>query len=306
MLATEPHCSAMNSGLRNDLVAFDGPLAGRTLRSLEPVGGGCIHQAWSLTLDDGQRVFAKTGGSDAMALFSVEVEGLAALHAHADPELLVVPRPLATAQLSHGAVLLLPWLELGGRDQHALGRGLARLHRASAEASPGRFGWQRDGFIGAGPQPGGWRERWGDCFVELRLVPQLNLLGSLRDESQSLSVLLERLKDYLNRHDPAPSLVHGDLWAGNAGSLENNSGCLFDPACWWADREVDLAMTRMFGGFGADFYNSYENEYPMANNSAERVEIYNLYHLLNHANLFGGGYVQQSRASLKRLAQQLI
>ena len=305
MLATEPRCSAMHSGLRNDLVAWDGPLAGQTLRAVEPVGGGCIHQAWSVTLQDGQRLFAKTGGSDAMALFTVEAEGLVALHGHADPELLVVPRPLATVQLAHGAVLLLPWLELGGRDQHALGRGLARLHRASADASPGRFGWHRDGFIGAGPQPGGWRERWGDCFVELRLLPQLHLLGSLIDEWESILVLLEHLKDDLNRHDPAPSLVHGDLWAGNAGSLANQRGCLFDPASWWADREVDLAMTRMFGGFGADFYTSYAAEYPLSDRSEERVEIYNLYHLLNHANLFGGGYIEQSRASLKRLARHM-
>ena len=303
MLATEPHGPAMNSGLRNDLVASDGPLAGQTLRVVEPVGGGCIHQAWSLTLDDGQRLFAKTGGSEALALFSVEAEALSALHAHADQELLVIPRPLVTTRLTHGAVLLLPWLELAGSDQRALGRGLARLHRASADASSGRFGWQRDGFIGAGPQPGGWRERWGDCFVELRLIPQLNLLGSLRDDAQSLMVLLERLKAHLNRHDPVPSLVHGDLWGGNAGSLSDQRGCLFDPASWWADREVDLAMTRMFGGFGSDFYASYAAEYPLGSGSDERVEIYNLYHLLNHANLFGGGYVDQSRASLKRLAR---
>ena len=136
MLARERHWSAMHSGLRDDLVAADGPLAGQTLQTVEPVSGGCIHQAWSLTLDGGQRLFAKSGGPEAMALFRVEAEALEALHDFADPKLLVVPRPRAIAQLTHGSVLLLPWLDLGGGDQRALGRGLARLHRSSAEASP--------------------------------------------------------------------------------------------------------------------------------------------------------------------------
>ena len=303
MLARERHWSAMHSGLRDDLVAADGPLAGQTLQTVEPVSGGCIHQAWSLTLEGGQRLFAKSGGPEAMALFRVEAEALEALHDFADPKLLVVPRPRAIAQLTHGSVLLLPWLDLGGGDQRALGRGLARLHRTSAEASPGRFGWHRDGFIGAGPQPGGWKDAWGDCFVELRLVPQLNRLAGRGHAAGVDAALLECLKQVLNRHNPSPSLVHGDLWGGNAGTLMDRRGSLFDPASWWADREVDLAMTRLFGGFGADFYAGYAEEYPTSIDSDERVEIYNLYHLLNHANLFGGGYVDQSRALLKRLAR---
>lgn len=306
MLARERHGVVMHAGLRDDLVAADGPLAGRILRSVEPVAGGCIHQAWSLTLDNGQRLFAKSGGMEAMALFRVEAEALEALHAHADPELLVVPRAVAMTQLSQGAVLLLPWLDLSGRDQRALGRGLARLHRVSADASPGCFGWQRDGFIGAGPQPGGWRQRWGDCFVELRLLPQLKQLGDVVPRSESFDAVLDALKELLNRHEPRPSLVHGDLWGGNAGSLGDQRGCLFDPASWWADREVDLAMTRMFGGFGQEFYAGYSSDYPLEPGSDERVEIYNLYHLLNHANLFGGGYIDQSRASLKRLSRLLL
>ena len=305
MLATETSRLAMNPGLRQDLVASDGPLAGVTLKAVEPIGGGCIHQAWSLQLGDGRRLFVKSGEAGAINLFRVEADALEALHQHAATELLVVPQPLAMSQLPHGDVLLLPWLDLGGVDQRALGRGLAWLHRCSEAASPGTFGWHRDGFIGSGAQPGGWRNSWGACFVELRLRPQLQQADRLGFDPLVLDRLLTQLTNHLDRHAPLPALVHGDLWGGNAGSLSDGRGALFDPATYWADREVDLAMTRMFGGFDASFYSAYNAEYPVAPGAEERIEIYNLYHLINHANLFGGGYIKQSRASLQRLARLL-
>ena len=295
----------MNAGLRADLVAAEGPLAGVDLVGVSPVGGGCIHQAWRLDLNDGRRLFAKSGGVEAMPLFEVEADALEALHHFADPDLLVVPSPVALCELAHDSVLLLPWLELSGADQSALGRGLALLHQATMRDGPGRFGWHRDGYIGAGPQPGGWRERWGEAFVELRLRPQLKLFSGRGFDADAQQRLLRNIADHLDQDDVAPSLVHGDLWGGNAGTLADGRGCLYDPASWWADREVDLAMTRMFGGFGSDFYASYAAEYPLGSGSDERVEVYNLYPLLNHANLFGGGYVDQSRASLKRLARSM-
>ena len=160
----------MNSELRRDLTAADGPLAGALITEVSPVGGGCIHQAWKLRLGDGQLLFAKSGGVSALPLLEVEAEALEALHAHADASFLVVPQPIALAALPHGAVLLLPWLDCGGNDQTALGRGLALLHQSSMASSPARFGWHCDGFIGAGPQLGGWRDDWGSAFVELRLA----------------------------------------------------------------------------------------------------------------------------------------
>ena len=156
----------MNSELRRDLTAEDGPLAGAVITDVSPVGGGCIHQAWKLCLGDGQLLFAKSGGASALPLFEVEAEALEALHAQADASFLVVPQPIALAALPHGAVLLLPWLDCGGNDQTALGRGLALLHQSSMASSPARFGWHRDGFIGAGHQLGGWRDDWGSAFVE--------------------------------------------------------------------------------------------------------------------------------------------
>ena len=295
----------MNSELRRELTAVDGPLAGAVISEVSPVGGGCIHQAWKLRLSDGQLLFAKSGGLSALPLFEVEVEALEALHAHADNTFLVVPQPMALAALPHGAVLLLPWLDCRGNDQAALGRGLALLHQSSMASSPARFGWHRDGFIGAGPQPGGWRDGWGSAFVELRLRPQLETLQGLSQDSTGLDQLLLRLAEHLNEHQPRPALVHGDLWGGNAASLIDGRGSIFDPASWWADREVDLAMTQLFGGFGEEFRSAYRKVLPRIPGADDRVEIYNLYHLLNHANLFGGGYINQCRASLRDLARRI-
>ena len=294
----------MNSELRRDLTAEEGPLEGAVITDVSPVGGGCIHQAWKLRLGDGQVLFAKSGGASALPLFEVEAEALEALHAQADASFLVVPQPIALAALPHGAVLLLPWLDCGGNDQTALGRGLALLHQSSMSSSPARFGWHRDGFIGAGPQLGGWRDDWGSAFVELRLRPQLEALDGLQQDSTDLNPLLLRLAEHLNEHQPHPALVHGDLWGGNAASLSDGRGSIFDPASWWADREVDLAMTRLFGGFGEAFRSGYRDVLPDAPGADGRVEIYNLYHLLNHANLFGGSYQSQCRASLRELARR--
>ena len=297
----------MHSSLQEALVAPDGLLGGETLESVRPVSGGCIHRAWRLSLRGGRTVFAKSGTSQAMDLFEVEADALDALHDHAPPELLVVPRPLGFCRTAAGAVLLLPWLELGVMDPTALGRGLALLHqRSSLAAESHGFGWHRDGFIGAGPQPGGWRDRWGDAFTELRLLPQLKLGRSWGLKIEDCAPVLEALAAHLNRLPIQPSLVHGDLWGGNAGGLSDGRGAIFDPASWWAHHEVDLAMTRLFGGFSKDFYRAYSTVIPAEEDSEDRVEIYNFYHLLNHANLFGGGYIEQSKTCLRGLVRRLM
>ena len=296
----------MNEQLLQGLVSPGGALAGATIQAVTPVGGGCIHQASCLHLADGRRLFAKSGTADALVLFEVEAEALAALHDHADEALLLVPRPLAVTSICGAAVLLLPWMDLEGSDQQNLGRGLALLHRRSSHVSPGRFGWHRDGFIGAGPQPGGWREGWGACFVDLRLRPQLALLGDCGCPPEQLNRFLKELEARLDDHNPEPSLVHGDLWGGNAGVISDGRGAIFDPATWWADREVDLAMTSLFGGFSRQFREAYRSVLPPRSGEAERVAIYNLYHLLNHANLFGGSYVSQATSSLQRLIRMMF
>jgi fructosamine-3-kinase len=282
---------------------------GIQLVSRSPVGGGCIHQAWCLhTAGDG-RLFAKTNRADQWPLLEAEVDGLAAL-ARVAPRGLVIPEPLAWGLAGEEAVLVLPWLELarGGAPDAwaACGANLARLHRRSLAPSPeaptGRgFGWPRDNFIGASPQPNGWRDDWGVFFAECRLRPQLHWLARGGHPMRGAERLLERVPAWLEGHSPSPCVVHGDLWSGNGALLTGGGSCLFDPAAHRGDREVDLAMAHLFGGFPDAFFRGYQEEWPLPAGWREREALYNLYHWLNHANLFGGGYKKQAQSVMDTL-----
>ena len=284
---------------------------GLTLRRLVPVGGGCIHRAWRLELADGGRLFAKSNRLALRPLLEAEAAGLAALAAAAPPRL-VVPQPLALANLGTEALLLLPWLELGGSsgpraEAHwwQLGTDLAALHRASLQGHNGGFGWPHDNFIGAGPQRNGWSERWGPFFAERRLGPQLAWAARNGRRLEGAETLVERAKAWLAAHPAEPCLVHGDLWRGNADLLADGAGgALFDPAVYRGDREVDLAMAQLFGGFPQAFFAGYEAAWPLPPGHRQRRDLYNLYHLLNHANLFGGGYWQQAQNSIRTLLRE--
>jgi fructosamine-3-kinase len=282
------------------------PLAGRT-----PVGGGCIHSAWCLTLADGSRRFAKTSPAAALPLLEAEAEGLRALAAAADPAQLVVPGPLALGRVEGQAVLVLPWLNLGGDGWRAFGTSLAALHRRSLQGplvegdrGAAAFGWPRDNALGTSPQPNGWLEDWAGFFVQRRLAPQLTRLSRAVGEMPGAAELLASVPDWLASHRPEPCLVHGDLWSGNGAPLVDGRGALFDPAVHRADREVDLAMARLFGGFPEAFFEGYGEEWPLPEAHGGRVALYNLYHLINHANLFGGSYINQVRLAIVRLLRE--
>ena len=287
---------------------------GRRLVARTPVGGGCIHRAWRLQFADGGVLFAKTNRASALPLLGAEVEGLLALAAHA-PEGLVVPEPLAWGTAADQAVLVMPWLDLdgigGGSGDTAavfrLGQHLADLHRASAASSSGQgYGWPAANFIGSAPQANGWRSSWGQFFVECRLAPQLAWAARRSKPLQGAAALLELVPQWLAGHPAEPVLVHGDLWCGNAALLSDGSGVIFDPACYWGDREVDLAMAQLFGGFSPSFFAGYTSRWPLAPGASGRVALYNLYHLLNHANLFGGSYGQRAQASILELLSRGI
>ncbi|WP_411871312.1 fructosamine kinase family protein [Vulcanococcus limneticus] len=276
---------------------------GTAVAAQRPVGGGCIHRAWALELADGRRLFAKTNDARHLPLLDAEADGLTALATAAagDP---VVPRPLHWGERGGQALLLLEWLPLArspGGSWWALGASLARLHRRSLEQSDGRFGWHRDNVIGDGPQPNGWRLRWGAFFAEQRLGTQLAWAARSGRRLEGAEALLEQVPQWLEGHGAQPCLVHGDLWSGNAALLEDGRGALFDPAVYRGDREVDLAMARLFGGFPEAFFTGYAATWPLPEGHQRRVELYNLYHLLNHSNLFGGSYWSQSQQSLQRL-----
>jgi fructosamine-3-kinase len=186
----------------------------------------------------------------------------------------------------------------------ALGAMLAQLHQSRGE----RFGWARDNYIGSTPQPNGWCERWAQFWRERRIGPQLELA-----RSKGFIIDAGRACDILDAHEPPPSLVHGDLWNGNVRFLATGKTAgktagapvLFDPAVYYGDREVDLAMTELFGGFPREFYSAYEEAWPLPAGYELRKHLYNLYHLLNHLNLFGGGYLAQVESTLGLLARAL-
>jgi fructosamine-3-kinase len=282
---------------------------GQVVVGRTPVGGGCIHQAWRLELAGGGTVFAKTNTAACLPLLEAEAEGLQQLARHA-PTGLVIPEPLAWGVEGEQAVLVLGWLDLAGaaggvvaRDGwFRLGHGLAVLHRSSAASAPAQgYGWGADNFIGSAPQTNSWRPDWGVFFAECRLAPQLAWAARRGQPLRGTEELLARLPQWLAGHCCQPALVHGDLWCGNAALLADGRGAIFDPACYWGDREVDLAMAQLFGGFPPAFFEGYGAAWPLEPGAAERVGLYNLYHLLNHANLFGGSYGQRAQASIDAL-----
>ena len=291
----------MQELLQKALIKSKGPFSNASIEQIDSVSGGCIHKAWRLQLNDGQQLFAKTTTSSEFPKLKFEASGLRALQQFVDKELIKIPEPLILEQLGNSSVLLLPWLEIGIGDQELLGKGLAKLHKSSTAENLGKFGWGVDGFIGSKAQLGGWTDNWGECFVNLRLIPQLKLGEKWGINISNLQTLFIGLRIFLEEHEPMPALVHGDLWGGNAAVQRNGKGVIFDPAIWWADREVDLAMTKLFGGFSHQFYSAYEKEFPLSPYSDKRVDIYNLYHLLNHANMFGGSYKNECFSKLEHL-----
>ncbi len=265
-----------------------------------PVAGGCIHRCFILE-GGGRRYFAKTNDRSALDSFAAEADGLAALAAAGAR----VPATLCQGQAGEQAFLVLEHLELRGNgDYAALGRSLATVHSVHGEA----FGWHRDNYIGRTAQLNRRSSSWSDFWCEARLGPQLelarkNALG--RDLVEKGERLAEALPRLLSPHAPAASLLHGDLWSGNAGFLADGAPVLFDPAVYRGDREADLAMTELFGGFPQAFYSAYAEAAPPAQGYAVRKMLYNLYHVLNHANLFGGGYAAQAKAMIERLLAEL-
>nr|WP_207281064.1 fructosamine kinase family protein [Thiocystis violacea] len=261
-----------------------------------PIGGGCINTAAALS--DGRRAFfVKLNTPERLGMFEAESEGLAALAA---ARAIRVPAPLGTGVAAHRSFLVMELLDLGGRLDGALaGRQLAELHRVSAE----RFGWHRDNTIGSTPQSNTPCDDWVDFWREHRLGPQLAIAAANGYGGRLLTAgerLMGRLEALIG-HRPPPSILHGDLWGGNIGATPDGQPVIFDPAVYHGDRETDLAMTELFGGFGSAFQAAYREAWPLDPDYAIRKILYNLYHILNHLNLFGGGYLSQSQAMIERL-----
>lgn len=267
------------------------------------VAGGSINRCYRWLCGD-TPLFVKVADHGGGARLAAEVAGLQAL---ADAHAVRVPRVLARGHAGATAFLALEWIEsrpAGRTAEHRLGEQLAAQHQVTAP----QFGFADDNFIGRTGQANGWLSDWTEFFRERRLRRQLALavengFGGLLEQPGAR--LLESIDTLLAGHRPQAALLHGDLWAGNWLADAREEPVIFDPAAYYGDRETDLAMTRLFGGFGRAFYDAYQTAAPLPVGHAVRAQLYNLYHVLNHANLFGGGYARQARASIDRLLAEV-
>lgn len=266
------------------------------------VGGGSINRAYSLGSGT-QRCFVKLNHADRLAMFESEAAGLEEM---ADTDTIRVPRPLCTGTAGGQSFIAMEHVSLGGYGSGSAaeaGQQLSAMHRAFRHS----FGWNRDNTIGSTPQPNGSEQDWVEFWSRRRLGFQLNLAarngygGQLQNQGERLLDALPALID----HEPVPSLLHGDLWGGNMGFDSDGHPVIFDPAVYYGDREADIAMTELFGGFGGDFYAAYNESWELDPGYRTRKVLYNLYHILNHLNLFGTGYLGQAQGMMGRLLAEV-
>ena len=277
-----------------------------TLLRAEGVGGGCIHTALSLagrTPQGERRFFGKVNEAASAPLFEAEADGLAALR---EAGALRVPSVVTRGHDDEDAWLVLEWLELaplGTASAAALGTALAAQHRQPGK----RFGWHRDNFIGASPQENAEGDDWSAFWRDRRMAPQLRFAARNRLPSRMIDRgerLAADCEAFFRTVTVVPSLLHGDLWSGNVAALREGF-TVFDPAVYRGHREADIAMTELFGGFPRDFQAAYFTDWPVEPGYTVRRDLYNLYHVLNHANLFAGGYVRQAADGIEKLLAEI-
>lgn len=300
------------AGFARDLTQAMGAAIGRvtghafTMKSAARVPGASVHRTLTLVSANGERYFVKINRLEYAAHFEAEIDGLRALRSAGAR----VPTPLATGTSSQHAFIVLEHLDLVGNraladDRSAtLAHMLADLHEVTAT----RFGWKSSNFIGATTQSNTQTDAWVDFFRDERIIPQLKLAQHIGHEG-AVQDLGERVLDALpalfDGHQPVPSLLHGDLWSGNFGFTADGEPVIFDPAVYYGDREADLAMTELFGGFPRDFHEAYFAIAPVDAGYALRKHVYNLYHVLNHLNLFGAAYRAQAEGLMRRLLAEV-
>jgi len=268
-------------------------------KSIEQVHGGDIHSAWQIEFSN-KKLFLKRNIRNKKFL-EFEKYCLQNLRKYINQENLVIPEVIAYKNIKNIEILLIEWIDMHNFDQKKLGKGLAELHLKSAESNPKKFGFPIEGFIGTTCQKKGLEDNWIDCFLNLRIIPQLLILDPTTLDKEIINKVKEKIKTVLLNHEPINALVHGDLWSGNTGMDKSGKGVIFDPASWWADNEVDIAMTKLFGGFRKEFYEEYHRIFPIKKGFEKRIIIYNYYHILNHANMFGGAYLKQVKDYIKEI-----
>lgn len=278
------------------------------------VAGGCINQGYAVSGNTGT-YFVKFNQAAKLEMFEAEALGLRQMLA---TDTIRVPKPICVGTAVEYAYIVLEWLDLGignnTQSWEALGCQLAAMHcwqpfPSSTFPNPpefrgesqNKFGWDVNNTIGSTPQINTWTSNWAEFFAEYRLGCQFKLARSRGSHFPLEAKVMAAVPKLLN-HQPQPSVVHGDLWGGNAGITTLGEPVIFDPAAYIGDREVDIAMTELFGGFPTAFYRGYNDICAMEEGYKRRKTLYNLYHILNHFNLFGGGYGSQAN----RMMEQII
>lgn len=261
------------------------------------VSGGCINQGYQVSSQD-RAYFVKLNNASQEEMFAAEALGLQQMFA---TQTITVPQPICWGTAGNSSYIVLQWLDLGAANNQSwtvMGHQLAAMHRIGTNKN---FGWPRNNTIGSTPQINTWSDNWADFFAEQRIGYQLKLAqrrgGSFAETHRVVEAVRERLATW----QPLPSLVHGDLWSGNAAISRDGTPIILDPATYYGDRETDLAMTELFGGFPTAFYNGYNEAWELDSGYQNRKSIYNLYHVLNHFNLFGGGYANQAQTIIQQL-----
>ncbi len=270
-----------------------------SIRDRRSVSGGCINQGYRIS-GENQSYFVKINQASRLQMFKAEALGLKQM---LETKTIRVPQPICYGTSENQSYLVLEWLDFArGGDPYSwekMGRQLASMHQVKGVS---QFGWSENNTIGSTPQINTWTSNWADFFAEHRIGYQLKLARRRGGNFPDAELVIAKVKEFLQDRQPQPSLVHGDLWSGNAAILESGEPVILDPAIYYGDREVDIAMTELFGGFPAAFYRGYEQVWSLDPDYQKRKPLYNLYHILNHFNLFGGGYgVQANRMLLQIL-----
>ncbi|MDO9063788.1 MAG: fructosamine kinase family protein [Sulfuricella sp.] len=277
------------------------------VRKCRAIGGGCINSTY-LVEDGARRFFVKVNRMSGLAMFEAEADGLREI---AGAGVIRVPDPVCAGGAEDSAFLVLEAIDFNsgdfssGRKGRAddLGRQLAEMHRVSAA----QYGWRRDNTIGSSLQINTPADNWPEFWRDRRIGRQLALAasngygGALQRKGECL---LARLDGFFTGYVPLPSLLHGDLWGGNYAFSATGEPVIFDPAVYYGDRETDLAMTELFGGFPAAFHAAYREAFPLDSGYPMRKALYNLYHILNHLNMFGEGYLGQAEGVIEKLLSE--
>lgn len=267
------------------------------IANTKSVSGGCINQGYRVSSKD-RTYFVKLNDVSKVEMFAAEALGLKQMYA---TQTITVPQPVCWGTAANSSYLVLQWLDLGGGSNQSwteMGRQLAAMHRVGTSKD---FGWSRNNTIGSTPQINTWMDNWADFFAEQRIGYQLKLAQRRGGNFPEPNQVVDLVRNKLTEWQPQASLVHGDLWSGNVAISSDGAPIILDPATYYGDRETDLAMTELFGGFPTAFYHGYNEAWQLDSGYGQRKSIYNLYHVLNHFNLFGGGYANQAQTIIQRL-----